>query len=1066
VFGLCVGALVVTTGDTDVPKEEMLWRLRTLGKAFYENPTTQKEAVEQFRKALELNPKSATDRLNYGLALLRAASTREGMEELEAVQKQDPSLPHTWFNLGIELKRAGDAVRAIQQLERMAQLVPDEPVTQYNLGVLYKAEGRQEEATAKFELAARLDPNFAAPRFQLFNAYRSSGRMEDARRELARFQELKKLHEISGTGNEDVEWSRYSEVYDEIDPRRAADAAPPAELKFERIALNPSVDAATLRMEVADFDGDSSPDLIAGSQSGVIVLKSGRIVSRQPELAALKEVTGIAPGDFDNDGRVDLLVLTAAGPRLFRNDKGVFRRAQADLPERRFEAAVWVDYDHDYDLDLVLLGEEPALMRNQGEAGFADRTADMPFQPGKAISGLVTMVIPDSKAHDIAVTYAGRPAVLYRDRLAGKYEAVPLDAIPAGAALIAAFDIDSDSTQDLAWNGGIALNRWARFEPLPESPRDIAGFADFENRGLMDAITVSGGMRNAGQGRFGAPNAVLSALRAAAADFDGDGRTDVVFARADGKLTLALNRTSTPNGWTRISLTGIKNLKLAMGAEVEVKSGLFYQKRIYAGYPLLFGVRKERGIDTIRITWPNGLIQNEMNQKPGLTLKFQEAQRLSGSCPVIWTWNGSRFEYITDVLGVSPLGASSGDGKYFPVDHDEYISIRGESLVPRNGGYEVRITEELSEVSYIDQVELIAVDHAASVDVFSNDKWKSPPFPEFRLFGVGNRVYPVRALEDGTRDVTERLLKRDRRYADGFRHDLQGVAEMHALELDFGRAAPSNRAVLILHGWVDWADGSTFLAQSQATRTGLVTPYLQVKDAAGKWVTVIEVMGMPAGKPKAIAVDLTGKFLSASREVRIVTNLCVFWDEIFLGEDSRAPEVRLTALAPRSADLRFRGFSETLIHPRREQPEQFFYEKPAMTSLWNPTPGFYTRYGDVTALARAPEDHMVVMGSGDELRLLFDARALPQLPAGWRRDWLLKVEGWAKDRDANTAFSQTVEPLPFHKMSSYPYPPNEQYPATPENDAYRREYNTRPALRLLRPLHSAGTLSRNGVMAR
>ncbi len=75
-------------------------------------------------------------------------------------------------------------------------------------------------------------------------------------------------------------------------------------------------------------------------------------------------------------------------------------------------------------------------------------------------------------------------------------------------------------------------------------------------------------------------------------------------------------------------------------------------------------------------------------------------------------------------------------------------------------------------------------------------------------------------------------------------------------------------------------------AASQETKEGLILPYLQVKDAQGKWKTVIEDMGIPAGKPKTISVDLTGKFLSASREVRIVTNLCVYWDEIFLSEDT------------------------------------------------------------------------------------------------------------------------------------------------------------------------------------
>jgi hypothetical protein len=232
----------------------------------------------------------------------------------------------------------------------------------------------------------------------------------------------------------------------------------------------------------------------------------------------------------------------------------------------------------------------------------------------------------------------------------------------------------------------------------------------------------------------------------------------------------------------------------------------------------------------------------------------------------------------------------------------------------------------------------------------------------------------------------------------------------------------------------------------------LTFPYLQVKDAAGNWKTVVEDMGMPSGKPKTMAVDLSGKFLSASREVRIVTNLCVYWDEIYLFESDAPPAARLTAAPLVSADLRFRGFSRVTIHPERKQPERFDYQGVSDTSMWNPTRGEYTRYGDVADLLRAPDDRMTIMGSGDEVALRFDPRALPPLPAGWKRDFLLLVDGWAKDADANTAYSQTVEPLPFHAMSSYPYPAGEHYPDDEAHREYQREYNTRPALRLIGPL--------------
>jgi len=300
--------------------------------------------------------------------------------------------------------------------------------------------------------------------------------------------------------------------------------------------------------------------------------------------------------------------------------------------------------------------------------------------------------------------------------------------------------------------------------------------------------------------------------------------------------------------------------------------------------------------------------------------------------------------------------------------------------------------------------------------------------------------------------VRARLVRRDLTYPDSFVRDYSGVAELHHLDLDFGRSAADNHAALILNGWVDWADGSTFLGAAQESKDGLVFPYLQVKDAAGEWKTVIADMGIPAGKPKTISVDLSGKFLSASREVRIITNLCVYWDEIFLIESAAAPRATLTAMDADSADLRFRGFSKATIHPQRKQPESFDYAHVAPASMWNPTPGLYTRYGDVRPLIGALDDRLVIMGSGDELRLQFPAAGLPALPAQWKRDFLLFVDGWAKDGDANTAYSQSVEPLPFHGMSQYPYPQRERFP----DSDMQRLYTARPALRLLRPLVANG----------
>ena len=967
-------AVFLAAACSHPPDQNALARHRNLGKALYENPTTKLDAVKEFQQALAIAPDSARDKLNYALALLRIEGReQEAVKLLEEVQKQDPSLPHTWFNLGIYYNRRGDANRAIAQFEGMTARTPDEPIAHYQLGTLYRQKNRNAEAQAQFEIAARLDPQLAGARFQLFNLYRLTGKAEQAKFYLADFQRLQQLQK-TWVIPEDTAWCSYAEIYDP--PEAGTPPAATPESKYTDVRLEGVVDAATAGLTLIDSTGKGQTDLLVWSSQGVKLFLRGQQLAAETGLEGLTGVIDIAPGDFDNDGLMDLCVLTAAGPELYRNTGGKFVRQQVDFPHRRFDAAVWLDYDHDYDLDLVLLGPQSALIRNQGAAGWEDRTGDFPFVDGQVTSAEKLRVLPDSKAFDLAVFYQDLAPVLYRDQLGGRY--------------------------------------------------------------TVEAFKGTRG-----------DNRVLSR-----ADFDATGRIDQVRIDTDGSLHYLRNQSSVGN-WIRVQLKGIRSLKLAQDALVEIKAGALYRSQFYAGVPLSFDTGDHASVDVVRITWPNGLIQNEVRQAANQTHTFEEAQRLSGSCPMIWCWNGHEFQFITDVLGVAPLGASDGEGSFFPVDHQEYVQIPGSALQPHDGRYEIRATEELSEVSYLDQIQLYAIDHPTGTEIFTNEKFKAPPFPEFHLFSVKRRIYPRAALDDHGADVLPQLIAKDQRYPDHFQRSETGVAELHTLDLDFGdfrSAAPSGKAVLLLNGWVDWPDGSTFRKASQESKSGLVMPYLQVQDAKGVWKTVNSDMGMPAGKPKTIAVPV--EFVSAARKVRIVTNLCVYWDEIFLsdnvGNPGVTPDVTPVLVPIDSADLHFRGFSESRIHPERKQPDTFFYRHVSPASFWNPTPGLYTRFGPVDALLREVDDRLVIMGSGDEVRLQFRAASPPR--KGWNRDFLLKVDGWAKDRDPNTAFSSSVLPLPFHGMSRYPYPAREHYPRDAAHDNYQRTYNTRPAPVLIPPL--------------
>ena len=431
-FAIALAAfLLQSPAPTNPGVEEQLAQLRNLGKAFYENPVTHPEAVNAFRKALALAPDSARERVNYGLALVVNGDVDQGMAELARAQKQDPGIPHTWFNLGILYKKQGDMKQALEQLRHMEELVPGEPVTHYNVGALLKQTGDMAGALQEFQTAASLDANSAAPRFGIFEVYRQQGAKDKAAAALKEFQDLKKRQETSDASQEDVNWSYYSEIYDVVKPQPAPAPLAP-ELNFGVKELSGKADPSTAGMLALDAAAAGRADLLVWSSAGVHLYRDGAEVP-QSAFADLTGVISIAAGDYNNDGFVDLCVLTADGPELYRNDKGTFHKDSAKLPAGHFTKALWIDYDHDYDLDLMLLGDKPVLLRNDGEKGWEDRTADFPFVAGSPLDAVTFRLVHDTKGFDVLVSYRDHAGVLYRDQLGGVYQASSLTALPAGA---------------------------------------------------------------------------------------------------------------------------------------------------------------------------------------------------------------------------------------------------------------------------------------------------------------------------------------------------------------------------------------------------------------------------------------------------------------------------------------------------------------------------------------------------------------------------------------------------------------------------------------------------------
>ncbi len=306
-----------------------------------------------------------------------------------------------------------------------------------------------------------------------------------------------------------------------------------------------------------------------------------------------------------------------------------------------------------------------------------------------------------------------------------------------------------------------------------------------------------------------------------------------------------------------------------------------------------------------------------------------------------------------------------------------------------------------------------------------------PGATEKKLFTV-SAPRPVRAAwSDASgrmEDVTARLARADQVYVDpGPETAYQGVRKEHALVLDLGPVDAGSRVVLFLNGWIFYTDTSINVSLSQRKDLAHFPPVLEVPDGRGGWKVAMESFGFPAGKTKTMPVDLTGLVDPADPRVRIRTTMAIFWDEAFVTVDDPAVSVVTTLLPPVKAVLSERGFSRR-YRETPDGPELFDHGDVTDAPAWEDVPGRVTRLGDVTDLLAKTDDRWVVFKGGDAIRITYDATALPPLPAGWKRDWVVVSDGWDKDFDKNTVTGQSYAPWPFHAMSAYPYPETEHHP--------------------------------------
>jgi tetratricopeptide (TPR) repeat protein len=1085
------------------PKDAHAWY--NLG-LYYKNSADASAAVDAFRHVIEIDPNDADTWYFLGSTYAQLKQFPEAIAAFEHALKLDPHHASAQFGLARAYQQSGQADPAHEAMKKFQYITQNKLGTPISLA--YGEQGKysraEESPMAVQKVAAAIPVKFvdvtaeAGLIFQpspmstiylgsgaCFLDYDNDGKIDILVADNGAHGAMSLYHNLGNGKFEDV----------------------------SRSALGNAANAHAIGCAAGDYDNDGFQDIAFTSSFWGIRLLHNEKNGTFKDLLGPRGIGQGTPGRGKKEAVPQSQAPIEGAPAI----SGPLPPYPL-IPEVPI-GVTFLDYDHDGDLDLYVtqstLMEEPKskddtwtekipprgsnlLWRNNGNGTFTDVATSVGVTGNSTSVAAVGTDYNNDRAVDIVLT-GQRGVTVFENPREGMFKIPEVwpDSGPEGARGIAVLDFDHDGWMDLALTHstkpGLTLwrnNHGKSFEQvrLPETNWVRAyGIAaiDYDNDGWVDLVAVGETkdgkgevrlFRNLGPDGFkdvtaetGLDKIQLKEPRAIiVGDYDNDGAVDLLITQNHGPAVLLHNEGGNKNNSLRLALKGLNDNKSAIGTKIEVFSdGLRQKFEVYgsSGYLgqnspyLTIGLGRSNQADVVRMLWPTGVLQDEIEVAANKVQNILELDRRGSSCPTLFAWDGHEYQLVGDMLGAGVVGhwIAVGDGG---VERNiarpaESIKLGRSALREKDGKLSFRFMEPLEESVYLDQVQLLTVDHPADVDVYPNEYFASnPPYPPFKVVFSNKKDArpPAGAWDEHGHNVLPDVLAH--RYFGDFKVlSFMGFTEPHSLELDLGEPYRGGPLWLLMHGEIEYFSATSMYAADQAHLRPFA-PYVEalVSTAsstgnAGKvrWVRVVDDMGFPAGGARTMTADLTGKLPPGTRRIRITTNLQIYWDNILISRTSQDTihdqRARLTPVPLARAELNFHGFPLKV----EDQPPgnvKYIYEKTSATGPYTRPAGAYTRYGDVRPLLDAVDDKFVVFGSGDEVALDFDPAKLPALPRGWVRDYFFIANGYEKDMDFYAYRGDTVDPLPFRGMRTYPYP-GQSFPSDADHLNYLLEYNTR-----------------------
>ena len=1035
------------------------------------------EAKAWLRKAIVIDPKSAQAWYNLGLAQRAGNEMDAALASFQQAAKLDPKDADSLYFEGLVYQSMKQDDKAIEALEKALAIDPLHASAEFVLARSLQRTGHIDEARKHFRRFQHLTETKIATAIGL--SYGEQGH-----------------YSVAGTVREpEVAWRAMIPVRFRAQP-----------LGTQGTAGSYTTTGGACMIDATGSGRMDLVLMQTGAQAIRVLLNrgGGNFVEWDAAGAGLKaggHGVACAVGDFDGDGLNDLAVALEDRVLLFRNlGHGQFSDVTSKsgiVPRNHPSGITFVDYDHDGDLDLLLTGsglrpgDAPnVLWRNNGDGTFTEQTEATGLGGSGSTAAAILTDYNNDRAIDLAVTGDGPAPLIYVNPREGKFPTVPLyeDASLPPTTGIAVLDYNKDGWMDIAlthagspgltlWRNVPAADRVSRRFVRVQLPQGNSGLGalrgwgltpiDIDNDGWVDLAAIvetrAGPrvrvLRNRGDGTFEDVSHALGldAVRLQtprgliAADVDGDGAADLIVTQVNAPPILLRNIGANKNHFVRLDLTGNADNKTALGVKVEVFADGLWQKwelpgssgyQTQAAPQILVGLGQASRIDLLRILWPTGVLQDEIDLPHGSVIAMKEADRRGSSCPVLFVWDGHRFKFVTDVIGAAVVGHWFTPARRNIPNPSEWVKIDGAVAAPVEGKVSVRLMEPMEEVNYIDQLRLVAVDHPADVEVNPDERFlDEPPFASGRVVASTAVRLPAGAWDGEGRGVLDLLSRRDHRFASGFTAlPYDGFANLHALTLDLGEVKPGAPLRLLMTGYVNYFSATSLYAAWQA---GLkeIPPYVEAQRPDGSWLRIPGDAGFPAGLERTIVVDLTGKLPAGTRRIRLMTDLQIFWDQVLIDQSANAP-FRTTEAPLSSATLRFRGYPKEIDLPSPGDIE-YNYNLVSLTGPYQRERGSYTHMGDVTPLLKSIDNRFAVFGSGEEIAAEFDISKLPALPRGWKRDYFFYANGYEKDMDWWDASPFTVAQMPFHGMTAYPYAEPEIFPDDLDSLAYQLNWNDR-----------------------